>query len=881
MKITFKVAILLIFGVTRTFFLFSQNKNNEYIFVVSEQNLARQNISVNKHWAFYKYQLYTPEDFISGINTKPEPVNLPHLWNKTEKSELSSGQGYGTYRIVISGLQKGKMYALNINRIQSSYHLFVDGKLINTVGVPGVEKKHSKPGWSAEDIYFSPSKSNCEIIIQVTNFYHKKGGIENDIILGTAENIYKRANKLSALTIFLIGILMIMAAYHLGMYFFKRNVKANLYFALAMISTGLFSLTVSEIHLIRFIPELNWQILVKTNYISNYLRLIFFIIFIYYAFQKHLNKRYVTILVIAGLINIAFILVAPAGIFTHTLIVFLIITSISLLYVFYAQINAIFKKQPGALISFLGILALLIAAFNDILKELQFINTITLSTFGLFIFIIFNSYSIAINNAHSYRTIKAITEILILQGKVKNTLFSGESYYLKAPLKAVAESVDTDRALIFIFRNNNWIAGNEYLKEDNTLKELNINVFSTKENVFFSARIVKMAISSKEPVFIVANDAEKAKDHEYLEGSKIVSMLAYPLIKDNLTQSLLYFENYRFDPKFKDRTLSIIKSVASHLSVFMNNFTAYNQLSLKNQELEDKIAEATAQIENKSNELKKLRTEIETQNISIEETSKKLEIQNQSINDGIRYAIKIQTAFLTSEKQFKEMFPNSFIFNKPAGALSGDFYKFERFNEHECIIIVADSSGKDISGALMSIIGIETLNQIILNQEVKSPKIILNNLQEIFSNRILKDDDTVGFDLSVIYYNSINKELVFSGAQHSFFFIKNNDIIEFKGTPVSIGHSDIYKGNEGKRFFSNKRISVKNGDVFYMFTDGFAKQVNGETQRKYQKNNFKELLISIRNEDFNRQHQILESELMKWKGNEMQTDDILITGIKL
>jgi serine phosphatase RsbU (regulator of sigma subunit) len=879
MKLTLKSFILLHFGIIPGFFLLAQNKPG---FVdVSVKNIQKNNVYLYEGWEFYSDKHYSSEEFAKGVSQKPEHVKLPHLWNQKEEGNLSSGKGFGTYRIWITGLQKGQMYALNINRVQSSYNLFVDGKLIHSVGIPGVDKKSSKPGWSSDDIFFTPQNNQTEIIIQVSNFYHKKGGIENEIVFGTADNIYQKANSLSGLTVFLIGILLIMAAYHMGMYFFKRNDTSNLWFALAMISTGLFSVTVSEIILVKLIPSINWQLLVKTNYIANYLRLLFFVLFIYQTFKKHLNKSFVKIITYAVLVNVVFVLLAPAAIFTQTLIIFLVITSISLVFILIGQIKAVIKKQPGALISFFGIVALLLTVTNDFLKETQVINTISLTTFGLFIFIIFNSYLISITNSHSYRSIKKLTQNLILHGKIKNALFDSDSYSLKAPLKAVADAINTDRAVIFIFRNNNWIATNEYIREDNVIKELNISVFSSKENVYFSSGIVKKAVASREPTYIIVNDAEKAKYHEYLEDSKIASVLAYPLIKDNLVQSLLYFENNEFKPKFEEHSLEILKSLVPHISVFMNNLTAYNQLNFKNIELEENVAKVTAQIENRSNELRLIRTEIEKQNSSIEETSNKLQIQNQSINDGVRYAKKIQTAFLNNEKAFKETFPESFILNKPAGVLSGDFYKFERISDHESIIVVADSGAQDITGALMSFIGAEILNTIVTERQMKSPKLILNEMQEMIFKRIKGEHEAVSFDVSVLYHDTEKNEMVFSGARHSIYHAGKNELIEYKSTAASIGFNDITGGKDEKRFFSNRRISVSTGDILYLFTDGYEKQISKTFNDQLRQNKFKELLISVRREDLKKQFEILESELIKSKNESVQSDDILIIALKI
>jgi serine phosphatase RsbU (regulator of sigma subunit) len=138
----------------------------------------------------------------------------------------------------------------------------------------------------------------------------------------------------------------------------------------------------------------------------------------------------------------------------------------------------------------------------------------------------------------------------------------------------------------------------------------------------------------------------------------------------------------------------------------------------------------------------------------------------------------------------------------------------------------------------------------------------------------------MGIDLSVVYYNSKNKEIVYSGAQNPVFIISNNNLIEIKASPISIGFTDQESIKEENKYFTNKHIPINDGDVLYLFSDGFYNQTGEETGRKFMKNKFKDLLLSVYKEPFTVQKQHLEKTFVEWKGKELQTDDILIAGIR-
>jgi len=876
LKSTYKYLLILIISILSFDNIVSQNIVKNAVINISQSNIEKENIYLNGDWEFYDNELLTPQAFIENKTKKPTFLNVPGLWNKN----LDRGaKGYGTYRLKIKSLQKGELYAINIIRIQSSYKLWINGVLFHTNGIVGKNKETSKPKWSSDDIIFKADKETAEIIIQVSNFYHKKGGVENPLVFGKAENITEYSWNISALTLFLLGVLLIMASYHLAMFFFRRNDKSNLFFALTLIFSALFSLADGEILITKIYSDFNWEILLKIIHSSNYLRVLFFVLFIYVSFKEFLNKYVIKVVTIIVIAIQVLIIVTPAAIYSHVLIGFFVITGFILIYLIIGQVKALIAKKPGTLFSFLGIFILMLTVINDVLKEYQIIQTISLSTFGVFIFIIFHSYLISIQNSKAFLFVKNLTEKLLIQGKIKDALFSAKSYNLKAPLKAISEAIEVDRALIFISQNNEWVATNEYIKTENTVKSMKVKIFSEKENVYFSAISVKKAISSKSPVYTLETENLKAKEIVYFEETGVKSIFVYPFKKDDEVPALVYFENYKSTANFVNRSNEILQAIMPQVLIFMDNYVSYNKLNKFNESLEEKVNEVTKEIQLRNKELKNLRTEIEQQNNQTNKIKQNLEKQSQEINDGIRYAGKIQHAFLPKEKEINKVFPESFIIHKLKDNIGGDFYWFNKISETESIYVIADSTGHGVSGALMSIIGHELLNDAVLYNKNKSPKQILNTVQKEFTERIAKEQDIGGIDLAVIYYDSTKNEIIFSGAQNPIYFIHENKLIEIKGTPVSIGSSTFSQTKKGTRYYTNRRFSVNKGDVLYLFTDGFIDQVGFTSGKKFMKKRFKDLLISIHKETTEIQKRTLEKTLEDWKSKEAQTDDILIAGI--
>ena len=80
--------------------------------------------------------------------------------------------------------------------------------------------------------------------------------------------------------------------------------------------------------------------------------------------------------------------------------------------------------------------------------------------------------------------------------------------------------------------------------------------------------------------------------------------------------------------------------------------------------------------------------------------------------------------------------------------------------------------------------------------------------------------------------------------------------------------------------FTLHSISYKEGDKFYVFSDGYAHQFGGERNKKFMTKRFRDLLGTSSTKGMKRQKEILEVELESWMGNGDQVDDILVIGFQ-
>ncbi len=86
---------------------------------------------------------------------------------------------------------------------------------------------------------------------------------------------------------------------------------------------------------------------------------------------------------------------------------------------------------------------------------------------------------------------------------------------------------------------------------------------------------------------------------------------------------------------------------------------------------------------------------------------------------------------------------------------------------------------------------------------------------------------------------------------------------------------------EAERRFTPQNVEVMAGDALYMFTDGYPDQIGESANKRFQSRRFQNLLLELYDKDMDHQRLLLDAELRHWRGDEEQTDDILVLGVRM
>jgi len=274
-----QIAVAAVIGLVATLALISptdsaQVQSEKGILDLSDVQLSEDTVKLTGEWEFYWHELLTPEAIRSREAETSDHgrwINLPRSWLGYPLDDHKLGStGYATYRLHIKLAEDdiNRRLALRMPSIFQSYQLWINGELLAEVGEVSTTRDSVAPRLATKLVFFQPEEDKVELVIQVANFHHNRGGITKLIELGDSDRMTFRTDLKVAYEMFFTASLLMIGLYHLLLFFLRRKDKAPLYFALLTLMLSIRSLLVGEIIFTKIWPAFPWELQFKIEYLT-------------------------------------------------------------------------------------------------------------------------------------------------------------------------------------------------------------------------------------------------------------------------------------------------------------------------------------------------------------------------------------------------------------------------------------------------------------------------------------------------------------------------------------------------------------------------------------------------------------------------------------
>jgi serine phosphatase RsbU (regulator of sigma subunit) len=257
----------------------------------------------------------------------------------------------------------------------------------------------------------------------------------------------------------------------------------------------------------------------------------------------------------------------------------------------------------------------------------------------------------------------------------------------------------------------------------------------------------------------------------------------------------------------------------------------------------------------------------------------KLHDVNKDIFNSFSYAATIQQGLLPQQRHFDRLFNEYFVIYKPQSIIGGDFYWITE--KDDCVIFaVADCTGHGIAGAMLSVLGIGYLNYVVLGKNHNNLGDILEEVDKKWVETFNKLSETgINNDWAEISLGSFNpktRELKFAGARGKIIIVNDEGTQVIKGDNFPIGGWQIEKD----RVFKEHKMILPKDSMIYMTSDGFQHQFGGKKNKKFSGKTMQTFLEDIYDLPATIQKAFLSMTFNEWQGNNLQTDDVCVLGLK-
>jgi PAS domain S-box-containing protein len=386
-----------------------------------------------------------PSRFSGPPRAESSFIKVPAYWSDLETRDgRLPGRGFATYRLRVMLGDREESLALRFLSMGTAFAVYVNAQKLGAVGVPGVNRETTVPRYFPQVMAMDRRAGHLDVVFHVSNFHHRRGGAWESIQLGKENQLRESRERRVGIDLFLFGSIFIIALYHFGLFFVRRQDRSPLYFALFCATVSVRLLTTGERYLTHILPNLSWELFLKLEYLSISLAVPAFALFMHSLFPREFRRSFLRFIVAASVALSLVVLLTPGSVFSRLLTLCNLLLLATFCFGLFVLVRSIRHKRDGALIFLAGYMILSLAAINDIMHVAKIIQTGFFAAFGLFVFI----FSQAVILSLRFSRALSMVEVQHRELTVSNDACRREIVNRMATENALRQSEDKYRTIL-------------------------------------------------------------------------------------------------------------------------------------------------------------------------------------------------------------------------------------------------------------------------------------------------------------------------------------------------------------------------------------------------------------------------------------------------
>jgi len=315
-------------------------------------------IKLGGDWGFAEGQALLP----SQTHTIDKVLHVPQYLEDRDGGAV----GVATYVLDLN-TTPGKPLSIDLNPLVNAWKLFVDDRLVCESGYIDVKNGVYEASAIRKIANFTPSSDKTRITVWVANSQHRHFGISVSPQIAPAGILEAHHETRTNIDLALISILFATGLYHIGLFAVWKRDRAPLWFGLFLVAFAVRIAATSEKLLTKMFDTITWDMLTRIEYISGYLTLPLFILYIGSLYHKQSVKLIERVNIWLGVMFVLTTLFLPTLVFTALMPFGEMVILESVIFVSWVLYRAFREGAPNSTFAFVSFLLFGVAVFHDVL----------------------------------------------------------------------------------------------------------------------------------------------------------------------------------------------------------------------------------------------------------------------------------------------------------------------------------------------------------------------------------------------------------------------------------------------------------------------------------------------------------------------------------
>ncbi|UXP32289.1 response regulator [Reichenbachiella agarivorans] len=305
-------------------------------------------------WEFYWKKLIYPSEFDSS-NIDPVFRQFPKLWKgDTVGTQVVRSDGFATHRLRVILNSVTPELAISVPHFYSSYILFINGEYISSNGQVGKSASTSVPHWEMITRDLKVTNDTLDIVLQISNFKHSRGGAFAPIELGEKVIMQTQKRREEANDLIMASSLFFVGLFFMVLFSYGRHEKQIFFYALFCLFYSYQAIGSGNYTFHSLVPTLPWILTLKLEYVTLFVSVWAFSFYSFHLYRRDTSKIFLFITSVFCGGSILMTLFFPVKVFTELALPFSVFVLFCFAYMLITYSIAVIRKREGSKLSLLS-----------------------------------------------------------------------------------------------------------------------------------------------------------------------------------------------------------------------------------------------------------------------------------------------------------------------------------------------------------------------------------------------------------------------------------------------------------------------------------------------------------------------------------------------